>query len=113
MLAIRGDRLRERREARRLSQGQLAAFARVGQSYISMIETGKRENVGSRVLTALARVLNTNIDYLAGSTDDPRPASEARIDLSPSKRHAIELIMIMDEAMVRNAERYLQYLLEP
>lgn len=70
------QRLRERRKALGLSQAELAAKVSVSPAYVSMIESGSRENVGSSVLTKIAAALDTTADYLLGLTDDPRPPSQ-------------------------------------
>lgn len=46
MTKIRADRVKRLREERGLSQGQLATYGGMSQSYISDIESGKRPNVG-------------------------------------------------------------------
>lgn len=71
--AIRGDRVKALREARGLTQKDVAERAPVSQSYLSEIEGGRRVSVGSLVILGLAHVLETSVDYLVGLTDDPNP----------------------------------------
>jgi len=72
-MGILGSRIMSAREAKDWTQGQLAAYAHVNRSYLSLIERGLRTNVGSDHLTKIAHALKTTIDYLVGLTDDPRP----------------------------------------
>lgn len=77
-----GERVKQLRDRAGLSQGGLAQLvAREAnetdyhQTAISAIERGtKRPSV--QVLAALAKILNTNTDYLLGLTDDEKPASD-------------------------------------
>lgn len=81
------------REHRGLSQGALAAAAGIGQSYLSMIESGRRDGP-FKVMTAIARVLGVTLDDLAPASDDgelrdaPMPAkvSERGQSKSPRRR---------------------------
>lgn len=68
-----GKRVKALREEKRWSQGFLGERAGVDSSYISLLETGKRENPGVDTLNRLAQALGTSIAYLVGETDDPRP----------------------------------------
>lgn len=74
MNEIRGDRLRERRKEKRLSQEALAELAGVNASYISLMERGVKKNPSLAVTGRLAEALETSIAYLTGKTDDPSPA---------------------------------------
>ena len=50
------------RTARGLSQNALARRAGISQAYISALEGGARRNVTARVLLALARALECNLE---------------------------------------------------
>ncbi|MDU4959151.1 MAG: helix-turn-helix transcriptional regulator [Sporomusaceae bacterium] len=56
-----GEQLQLWREAKGLSQNQLAAISHVPQSAISEIESGKRRNPGIYCLQQLAGALNVNL----------------------------------------------------
>lgn len=58
-----GMRVRERREAKGLSQEAFAAVAGLDRTYISGIERGKR-NVSLRNIEVLAKALDTSISEL-------------------------------------------------
>lgn len=74
MRVIRGDRVRQIREAKGLTQPELAAKSGVKQSTISDIEKGKSKH--PRGVAELARAMETNEHYLWGLTDDSAPAAE-------------------------------------
>lgn len=83
-MGILGSRIVSAREGKGWTQGQLATYARVNRSYLSLIERGVRTNVGSDHLTKIARTLNTTVDYLVGLSDDPRPLPLARSSPIPA-----------------------------
>jgi transcriptional regulator with XRE-family HTH domain len=58
-----GKRVRERREAKGLSQEAFAAAAGLDRTYISGIERGKR-NLSLRNIEIIARALGTSISEL-------------------------------------------------
>lgn len=112
MTKIRADRVKRLREERGLSQGQLATYGGMSQSYISDIESGKRPNVGGGKLVGLAKALRTNVDYLLGRTDDPRPSDTRWSDLPEAKRRLIDMLLALDEQHDRYVERFLDSLLD-
>lgn len=61
-----GSRLRRLREERGWSISRLAQRSGVTQSYLSQIESGKRQTPGMDTLTSLARALETTMDDLTG-----------------------------------------------
>ena len=68
-MALRADRIRERRLALRLSQEKLAELTGVNQTQVSRWEMGTND-VSGETLTGLARALQTTSDYLLGLTDE-------------------------------------------
>lgn len=69
-----GQRIRELRQARGLSQEAFAAECGLDRTYVSGIERGKR-NVSLQNIELLARALNTSIsDLTAGLDSDRRDA---------------------------------------
>ena len=78
----------ERRRKLGIKQADLAAAIGVNQSMVSMIETGQNVPSFTRAAQA-ARVLRTSLDYLAGLTDDPRPAEEISRMLTEIERNSI------------------------
>lgn len=66
-------RLKERREARGLQQGQVSEYEDLSQSYLSNLERGVKEPSVWPLLARLAKRYHTSTDYLLGLTDDPEP----------------------------------------
>jgi transcriptional regulator with XRE-family HTH domain len=90
-LAAFNRRLRERREAAGLTQGEAAAAIGYGQQYISNLERGQNQP-GVLVLVAkLARAYSTSVDYLLGLVDDPSPNAGAQWPA-----HGRELIAVLE-----------------
>lgn len=59
-----GYRIKERREELRMSQEELSQKSGVNRTTISMIETGKAEQVLTGTLVALAKALETTVDKI-------------------------------------------------
>ena len=59
-----GYKIKERREELRMSQEELSEKSGVNRTTISMIETGKAEQVLTGTLVALAKALDTTIDKI-------------------------------------------------
>ncbi len=72
---ILGQRLREARALRAVTQEQLAARTINTREAISMVERGKSGWALDKIATA-ARALDVSSDFLLGLTDDPTPAGE-------------------------------------
>jgi transcriptional regulator with XRE-family HTH domain len=70
-----GDRIREIREAKRLTQDQLAERTGISKGFLSDVENGKR-NVSSEYLLRIANALNASVDYLLRGTSQPSSEGE-------------------------------------
>lgn len=66
-MASVGDRIREIREVRRLTQDQLAERTGISKGFLSDVENNKR-NVSSEYLLRLANALGASLDYLLRGT---------------------------------------------
>jgi transcriptional regulator with XRE-family HTH domain len=96
MPTVNGRRLRELREALVLSQFDLAVKAHVSQSHLSQIELDNVVSVGTVVLTNLAMVLKTNVDYLVDASDDPRPAKQQAVGkLKPDEERLLKTYRLL------------------
>ena len=92
MPAVRSHRLKMMMEKAGLKQYQLAAQAGVSSGHISHLLHGNVDSVGSTILLKLAMVLNTNVDYLVGASDDPRPPHTQPVKpLNPDEEELIRL----------------------
>jgi transcriptional regulator with XRE-family HTH domain len=76
--------VRKVREAKGLTQPELAQKSGVKQTTISDIEKGKSKH--PRSVAELARVLETSEGYLWGLTDDPRATQQNRSQATPLDR---------------------------
>lgn len=65
-------RLKDLREDKDLSQGQLGKILNMAQTTYSGYETGNR-NIPNDLLIKLALFYNTSTDYILGITNDKRP----------------------------------------
>lgn len=76
-------RLKEVRELRGLSQGDLAQRIGILPAGISHLETGRRAP-SLLMLKRLADTLSVTIDYLTGRSDDPAGAETQAVGNSPA-----------------------------
>jgi SOS-response transcriptional repressor LexA len=59
---IKGDNIRQIREEKGMSQAALARACGISNDYMHKIESGKATNIGSDVLAALVKALDTTLD---------------------------------------------------
>jgi|ERR1700722_6784973 len=58
-----GERIREIREKKRLTQDQLAEMSKISKGFLSDVENGKR-NISSENLLRVANALKASVDFL-------------------------------------------------
>lgn len=76
---MRGDRLRELRENKKMYQDDLAKKMNVSKSAIGMYERNEREP-NDETLLKMAAFFDCTTDFLLGNSDDPRlTAMEERV----------------------------------
>lgn len=73
-----GNRLRELRLSRELTQADFANAMDLGESTISFYEADKR-SPDYETLVKMAQYFNVSTDYLLCQTDDPTPRIKAKI----------------------------------
>ena len=71
-----GERARAVRKARGLSAREVATRAGIHRRYYLRLERNERPNVSAINVAAIAFALETNLEYLLGLTDDPRPIAD-------------------------------------
>jgi transcriptional regulator with XRE-family HTH domain len=103
--SIFGKRLRQARDLRQLSQGELAERSTVPVAMISHFETGVRGSASADNLVKLANALEVSIDYLLGRTEDATPRSggvEAALlrSLGDASSDVIESVKRIAETLV-------------
>ncbi|PEM35892.1 helix-turn-helix domain-containing protein [Bacillus pseudomycoides] len=69
MLPILSIRIKELRKERKWSQKELGEKVDVSESFVSKVESGKKQP-SREVTTKIAEVLNVTTDYLLGRSDE-------------------------------------------
>lgn len=87
-MASVGDRIREIREARRMTQDQLAEQSGISKGFLSDVENDKR-NVSSDNLLRIANVLGASLDYLLRGTSS-EAVGRGPITIPPELAQAAE-----------------------
>lgn len=64
-----GEKVRVKRQEKRLTQAELAKKAGITQATISRIESGEVAQLGSEKLKGLAGALSVSVDFLVGKID--------------------------------------------
>lgn len=82
-------RIKERRKALKLNQGDLAELSGLSQAQISRYETGENEPTAD-ALVRLATVLQTTSDYLIGLSNQYSPTPDES-NLNENERALIEI----------------------
>lgn len=68
-----GRRIRNLRQKRGMEQLELAQKLNISQSKMNKIETGFQKRIEPEILSDLAKVLNTTVDYLVnGESEDKK-----------------------------------------
>jgi len=68
-----GQRIRRLREAKNISQADLARRLDASINAINLLEKNRISNPHWQRLVAIADILGVSLDYLAGRTDEPTP----------------------------------------
>ncbi len=76
-----GQRVKERREELGWKQKDLAMKAGISPGFLSELENGKRNNVGSLGLLNLSRVLTVSLDYLMTGAGSKKRTKAAAADV--------------------------------
>ncbi len=103
-----GDRLREARSARRLTQREVADAAGLSPDVVSRLENGRFQSPGLRTLLRVADGLGTSlVELLPGGPRGPSgPADRARARLHATVAHAstdeLELILELARAVLKH-----------
>jgi len=82
----KGDRIRQLREAKKLTQEELARLLDTKRQTISKYEKGIVTNIPSDRIEAMARILDTTPEYILGwDTEEEKPASAAGLSENQKK----------------------------
>jgi len=115
---IRGDRVKQLREAMHLEQYDAAYRAGISQGHMSRIESGGVASVGSEILIRLVKLLNTNVEYLIGLSNDPAPRARTEYEeLSEAESRLVflfqQLSPALREVLLGVAEQFAQVVTLP
>ncbi len=112
-MAATGDRIKEIREARGMTQDQLADKAGISKGFLSDVENDKR-NISSENLLKVANALGASVDYLLrGETRGakreevviPPELSEAAEELNLSYAQTLELLEAHRSVIARRSSK--------
>jgi len=96
-MAMIGERLKELRESKKLTQEELAKFLNLSQSSIAYYESSKKPKQPSqRTLIKIAKYFNVTLDYLLGLAElsiKYKKATSRRKWLSHKTQYIFELNM--------------------
>lgn len=111
-----GDRIREVREHRRITQDRLAEMSGISKGFLSDVENNKR-NISSEYLLRIANSLGTSVDYLLkgeSSTAEtlqrepviiPPALSEAALQLNLTYPQTVELLRAHHSVVARRSNK--------
>ena len=113
-MATTGDRIREIREARGMTQDGLADSAKISKSFLSEVENNRR-NISSGNLLRIANVLGASVDYLLrGETKEqlrrepvviPPELSQAAEELGLSYATTLEVLEAHNSVVARRSNK--------
>jgi transcriptional regulator with XRE-family HTH domain len=110
-----GDRIREIREARSLTQDQLAERSGISKGFLSDVENNKR-NPSSEYVLKIANALGASIDYLLrgdevaqasprGPVTIPPELAEAAVRLDLTYAQTVELLEAHKSVIARRSNK--------
>ena len=97
MVRVIGQRVRELRQERGLSQAELARRAGLTGSQVSRLENDERPGVQAVAVGQIAAVLNTTSDYLMGLTADP--FRQPPVDWRTDPAHLVRVQRLIERLM--------------
>jgi len=113
-VAATGDRIRDLREKRKMTQDQLADAAQISKGFLSDVENNKR-NISSQALLRIANALGASVDYLLrGELKEsqqrdaviiPSELSQAAADLDLSYNETLELLDAYNSVVARRSNK--------
>jgi transcriptional regulator with XRE-family HTH domain len=114
-MATAGERIREIREKKKLTQEQLATDVKISKSFLSDLENGKTD-VSSEILLRIANRLGASVDYLlkgkiSAAASKPEPVVippellRAAEDLQLSFAEIRELLDAHNSVVARRSNR--------
>ena len=113
-MATTGDRIKEIRERKNLTQDQLAIKAHLSKGFLSDVENNKK-NISSQLLLKIANALGASVDYLlTGETKErkiteavtiPPALSEAAMLQNLSYNETMDLLLAHNSVVARRSNK--------
>lgn len=113
-MATTGDRIRKVRDARGLTQEQLANLAKVSKSFLSDVENNNK-NLSSQLLLQIATALGASVDYLLSGqvhgtvshepVTIPSNLSSAAAELNLTYNQTLELLNAQLSVIARRSNK--------
>lgn len=113
-MATVGDRIREIREKKNLTQDQLAEKAKLSKGFLSDVENNKK-NISSQFLLKIANALGASVDFLlVGETKKnitqeavviPPSLSQAAEELKLSYSETLEILNAHNSVIARRSSK--------
>ncbi|MBC8252618.1 MAG: hypothetical protein H8E35_01145 [Ardenticatenia bacterium] len=108
-----GKRIRALRHDLGVSQIELGHRIARSSGYMSLVEADKVPGISGALLSEIAEVLGTTVDYLLLRSDDPLPPPEMQPDdLDPEVARLVRLIEGLPSHLQDRAITYLEQQLE-
>lgn len=85
-----GDRIREKRKDRRMTQEELAELSKTTKQNINKYENNVITNIPSDKIERIAKVLSVSPAYLMGWTENNEETMKSATTLDPVEREIIE-----------------------
>lgn len=113
-MATTGDRIREIREAKKMTQDQLAEAAGISKGFLSDVENNNK-NISSQALLRIANVFGASVDYLLrGEVQEfvdnkpiiiPPELSKAAEELELTYSQTLELLTAYNSVVARRSAK--------
>lgn len=113
-MATTGDRIREIREAKKMTQDQLAKASGISKGFLSDVESNNK-NISSQALLRIANVLGASVDFLLrGETKEyvdskpviiPPELSKAAEQLELSYSQTLELLNAYNSVVAKRSAK--------
>ncbi|WP_017154167.1 helix-turn-helix domain-containing protein [Bacillus bingmayongensis] len=107
MLPILSIRIKELRKEKKWSQKELGERVDVSESFISKVESGKKQP-SREVTTKIAEVLNVTTDYLLGRSDEEDLNELLDVKFKEMKERLANLPKSQREVIMKQAENLME-----
>lgn len=103
------EKVRVKREEKRMTQAKLAEKAGLTQATISRIESGEVQQLKSVAMQSLARALDVSVDFLVG--DRPRMTFDETLEADENARVIFRGYEKLPEDRKKQLRDYVEFLL--